>query len=219
MTHKLTKKKSITERLQAKSLSALLKIGIHPRSLADMLGCNELSPNLAADLAIMRADNLAAPQPFRASPIWTSLARQFDIWLSFEGIKDVEYQKMNGFFASPLPDNPKLLRYACYMLYQSLKARDKYKVLATVNSTADKPDSGIVFEFDGHMFSWDYLISVDSFYAICEVDPRIATDDIVVGDLGAGWGRIGHILKSVNPRLKYVVFDLPEVLLVSRMVS
>ena len=35
-------------------------------------------------------------------------------------------------------------------------------------------------------------------------------------DLGAGWGRIGHTLMRVNPRVTYVCADLPETLIISQ---
>ncbi len=59
------------------------------------------------------------------------------------------------------------------------------------------------------------MISIDSFYSIAEVEPRVVTDALIIGELGAGWGRIGYILKKINPKLTYAIFDLPEVLLVS----
>ena len=163
----------------------------------------------------MRSDNDSAGPPFRASPIWNDLARRFDAWFAFEGIGEVERQDMNAFFSSPFPRDPKLLRYASWMLYQNLKARDKFSVLQRVPASLQDLSSGLAFEFDGKAYTWDYLISVDSFYAMAEADPRIVTDEVMVAELGAGWGRVGHILKSVNPLLTYVVFDLPEVLLVS----
>jgi putative sugar O-methyltransferase len=50
---------------------------------------------------------------------------------------------------------------------------------------------------------------------LAELEPRVLDGPVVVVDLGAGWGRIGHVLKRVNPQAAYVVLDLPESLLVS----
>ncbi len=116
---------------------ALQQLGIPPKFIASLFGIFELTNLEAAELKLMRADNRSAPNPFRASPIWVSLARKFDIWFAFEGIKEVEYQDMNAFFANPVPGNHKLLRYACWMLYQNLKARDKYNVLGNVNPSVN----------------------------------------------------------------------------------
>ena len=205
----------IAKRVRTKCLRALRSVGVHPRTIAALSGGNKLLPSQAADLALMRSDNSAASEPFRATPIWVALAREFDAWFAFEGIADVECQQMNGFFSSPFPGDPKLLRYASWMLFEHLKKRDAYGVLGSVDATIDSLDSDLAFDFDGKICTWDYLISVDSFYTIVEANPKILTDRLTVAELGAGWGRIGHILKRVNPLLTYVVFDLPEVLLVS----
>jgi putative sugar O-methyltransferase len=47
------------------------------------------------------------------------------------------------------------------------------------------------------------------------ITPEILTEKIIVADLGAGWGRIGYILKQINPKITYAIFDLPEPLLVA----
>ena len=36
-----------------------------------------------------------------------------------------------------------------------------------------------------------------------------------MADLGAGWGRMGYILKNINPKCSYVILDLPEPLLIA----
>ncbi len=51
--------------------------------------------------------------------------------------------------------------------------------------------------------------------AIAGVNESIIRDPVVVLDLGAGWGRIGYVLKRVNPRATYIACDLPEALLIS----
>ena len=45
--------------------------------------------------------------------------------------------------------------------------------------------------------------------------PDIATKPLVVLDLGSGWGRMGYILKKLNPSICYIACDLPESLVVS----
>ena len=60
------------------------------------------------------------------------------------------------------------------------------------------------------------LFSIDDFYNLYELNPAVATEPVVVAELGAGWGRLGYVLLKVNPKATYVIFDLPEVLLVSQ---
>jgi putative sugar O-methyltransferase len=194
---------------------AARKIGATPDRVTRLIGKNRLDKEVAACLNVMRRDNLASPQPFRASPIWIDLATRFDDWFALEGIADVEHQEMNGFFSSPFPNNPKLLRYASWLLYRDLKARDYAKLLTKAPATASV-ESGLAFDFEGHRISWDQLISIDTLYTMAEVDPRILTEPLIVADLGSGWGRLGYVLKKANPGATYVVMDLPEGLLVSQ---
>ena len=69
---------------------------------------------------------------------------------------------------------------------------------------------------DSQTLSLDLLFSIDDFYNLYEINPKIAHEPIVVAELGAGWGRLGYVLRKVNPRATYIVFDLPEVLLISQ---
>lgn len=164
-------------------------------------------------LAAMRADNAAAAAPYNAGPIWEDLARRFHRWFAVGGIEDVENHPMNGQFSSPPPGNPKLLRYACWLLYREIARRDSLGLLDRIHATAT---GELAFRFENRLVSWDLLISLDTLYGIAEVDPRILTEPVVVAELGAGWGRLGHVLRLANARARYVVFDLPEVLLVSQ---
>lgn len=168
---------------------------------------------LFKQLAAMRADNAASTAPYNAGPIWEDLARRFHRWFALGGIENVENHPMNGQFSSPPPGNPKLLRYACWLLYRDIARRDSLGLLDRVRATAT---GELAFEFEGRLVSWDLLISLDTLYGIAEVDPRILTEPVVVAELGAGWGRLGHALRLANPQARYVVFDLPEVLLVSQ---
>ena len=162
----------------------------------------------------MRQDNAASHDPFRASPIWTDLANRFEDWFALDGLDRVEEHEMNSFFSQPFPTNPKLLRYATWLLYKEVERKDRLNLL-DIPATASEA-SGIGFRFCNRLISWDQLISIDTLYAIEAVHPKILTERTILAELGAGWGRIGHILKRANPLATYVVFDLPEVLVVSQ---
>lgn len=177
-----------------------------------MLGRSQLSPQQEELLALMRRDNMASVVPFRASDFWKDLNKLFDDLFCLVGIKDVESQKMNQWFSGHAPH--RLLSYAAYMLYRHIKIRDELTLLSKIPSTVGR-DSGQAFVFDGNYVSWDTLISIDTPYSISEVDDSIWSKPVVVLDFGAGWGRIGYILKSVNPNSVYIACDLPGGLLVS----
>jgi putative sugar O-methyltransferase len=192
----------------------LRMVGISQKTVAKVIGRNRFSRDQASLLDLMRRDNEVAGFPFTATEHWRRLNRQFEDWFYWEGIGDLEQQTYNQLFSSPRPGHPKLLRYACWLLYQHLKMHDHFDILSEVSATVN-PLSGLAFEFSGKLISWDLLISVDTLYSISEVDDSILTQPVIVVDLGAGWGRIGYVLKSVNPNLVYVICDLPETLMIS----
>jgi putative sugar O-methyltransferase len=165
-------------------------------------------------LNLMRHDNQAAHPPYRATEHWRRLNHQFDEWFHWEGIGQVEVQQMNQFFASPPPTDPKLLRYATWMLYRNLVTRDELGLLDKISATISE-ESGRAFCFEGRLVSWDLLISLDHLYSIHEADARVLTSPCVFVELGAGWGRLAYALRRANPAASYVVCDLPEVLLVT----
>jgi putative sugar O-methyltransferase len=152
--------------------------------------------------------------PYRATEHWRRLNSQFDEWFHWEGIGDVELQRMNQFFASPAPTDPKLLRYATWMLYRNIEERDELGLLDRIPPTIGE-ESGRAFRFDKRLVSWDLLISLDHLYTIHEADPNVLTAPVVFVELGAGWGRLAYALRLANSAATYVICDLPEVLLVA----
>lgn len=196
------------------SWKILKSLGITPKLISKTILRPELSKSNIDLLERMKEDNRKSPLPYNATEIWTNLGNMFEDWFYWEGINNVEEQKMNGWFSSPSPRDAKLLRYSCWMLYQNVKSRDKYGLLDKVTAGSEI-ETGLSFEFEGKRISWDILISLDTLYAIAEVDNSIFTDSVVVADIGAGWGRIGYVLMLANPKAKYVILDLPQVLLVS----
>jgi len=193
---------------------SLKSVGLTKKRVAQLLGRTRLNAEQINLLEEMREANSTSRSPFRASDIWIQLSKRFDDWFWWEGIEDVESQEMNAYFSSPCPGEYKLLRYACWMFYQTLKARDTFDLFSIIPSTAN-PESGLAFEFEGHLVSWDLLISIDTMNSMIEADPAILTEPVIVVDLGAGWGRMGYVLKKVNPKCTYVICDLPEALPVS----
>jgi putative sugar O-methyltransferase len=194
--------------------STLAKVGLTKKRIAQTLGRGRLTPAQVELLRLMRDQNSQSHSPFKASPIWLQLSKRFDDWFWWEGIADVESQRLNNFFSTPAPADPKLLRYAAWMFYRSLKQRDELDLLSRIPASVSTA-SGLAFDFDNDRISWDQLISIDTLYSMIEADRSILTDAVVVVDLGAGWGRMGYVLKKANPKCVYVVCDLPEALLVS----
>jgi len=191
---------------------AFRRAGIRKGQIYRFVGKGKLTPQERQLLSLMRSDNAASPSPFRASEFWAALNNSFDDWLEVEGLSNIESKSVNLFFSGHV--SHRLLYYASWLLYQNLKTRDRWKILETVPATASK-ESGLGYLFEGNYVSWDLLISIDALCAIAEVDDSILTQPVTVLDLGSGWGRIGYVLQSVNPKSTYIACDLPESLLIS----
>lgn len=159
----------------------------------------------------MRADNRAAPAPFRATDYWVHVNERFDEWFAEEGIRDLEKQGYNALFSSPDRRSGKYYTYAVELLYRQVRERDRHGLLDRVRAEGSKS----VVTLGEHQVSWDLLLSVSTLLSLGEIEPRVFDEPVVVADLGAGWGRIGHALAMVNPQASYLLFDLPEALLVA----
>lgn len=184
-------------------------------------------------LARMREASREAGPPFCALDHWERVHAEFDAWFARDGIGCVEEQDYNGHFASYHPANTAYCAYAeymtrvlssvesgdcyeraCRLLYRLIRVKDKWGLLDKVE-TALPEGSPRKVVIGGQALSWDVLISLDSLLCITSAWPRILDGPCLVADLGAGWGRMGFVLKQVNPQATYVVYDLPESLLLS----
>ncbi|HEV3417171.1 MAG TPA: putative sugar O-methyltransferase [Pirellulales bacterium] len=168
-----------------------------------------------AVLRLMRDDNLRAGFPFAPRGVWEKLCQDFDANFRVHGVPREDIAYFNQSFSQSPPGNPRYHRYAVYMLYRLIKQRDATDMLGRFDLSSD---TGYEIAIDGRRYSWDTLISLDTILSIAEADPGILTDRRVVADLGSGWGRIGYVLKRINPRVAYLLLDLPEILMISMAV-
>ena len=176
----------------------------------------------------MRQDNASAGWPFCATDVWTRETASFDSAFNAEGINSVEDEFYNTRFSGVTQGDIRLYVWFMWTYYKLLRQRDVLGLFDRIESTLPaNPDNrvlvdgklvpvGVPMAIGGRKISVDLLFSIDDFYNIYELMPDIATKDgIVVADLGAGWGRLGHVLLQVNPGITYLVFDIPEPLLVA----
>ena len=184
-------------------------------------------------LARMREANRQSGPPFATLDHWERVHQEFDGWFDAFGIGVVEEQAYNCHYASYPPsysaywcyaaymnpryynpDNTKCYSDACHLLYDIVKGKDRWGLLNRVE-TGLPPDATRYIVIEGKRYSWDVLISLDSLLYIAARWPRILEGPCLVADLGAGWGRMGFVLKQANPQVTYVDFDLPESLLIA----
>lgn len=174
-----------------------------------------LSADQSALLELMRSDNAQSEAPYRASAHWQYVADLFQETFDSEGLVNPEDQSYNLRFSGFAANDPRLHRYVCWMYYERLRQRDTFDLLSRLGATC-KIQKGYAYEIDGRVISLDLLLSIDDFYNLCELNPRVADSPVIVGELGAGWGRLGNVLCQANPSATYVAFDLPEALLISQ---
>lgn len=195
----------------AEAREVVRRLGARPGKSGAARERSRLKREQAELLARMRADNESAGAPFAPSTYWRDVNARFDGWFRDDGIKDVGRQGFNAFFSTPEPGSRKYQRYALYMLYRAVADRDDRGLLDALVATDKK-----AIAFGRHAVTWDLLISLDTLYTLHELAPGVLDEPIVLVDLGAGWGRIGHVLLHANPAAAYVALDLPESLLVAQ---
>jgi putative sugar O-methyltransferase len=184
----------------------------------------------------MKLDNVVAKEPYvPLASGWAKLCTRFNDVFMNEGITTVEDQLFNRYFACADPKTQLKVFFeiarsmmlhsstwrvlkaddyvlACTLLYEYLRARDNNKILDKTNPSR----STNVVTVDNKEVSWDYLLSVDNAITLTDKIPSLLTEKAIIVDLGAGWGRIGHVFKTLNPKLTYIIADLPEILLISQ---
>lgn len=188
-------------------------------AIRERFGVSRLSGDQARVLEQLRSDARGAAQQYRppASKGWADLVSEFDALFNTDGIGDVEIQPYNGRFSAFPPGDRAYYTYACFQLLQTLRERDKWGVLDLIRQgEADFAPSRHRIVLDGMMVTWDLLNSIENIMTAMEADASILTRPVVVLDLGAGWGRIGHALLRLNPNATYISADLPETLLISQ---
>ncbi len=187
-----------------------------------------LSEEQKRTLELMRGDNARAGFPFAHTEFWRTEAAIFEKMFDALGINSVEGEYFNTRFHGIQPDDHRLYEWFLSVFYRYLQARDRLGLLKrlTSNLKVDPSSKGIAIDgiplaighpirLDGKDVSADLLFSIYDFYNMLELAPGLATEPLILADLGAGWGRLGYVLLHANPLAHYVVFDIPETLLIS----
>lgn len=62
---------------------------------------------------------------------------------------------------------------------------------------------------EGKLISADLSNSILEFISTTEGLPAIKNDSMIVTELGGGYGRTAFVFLNLNPRIKYIMVDLP----------
>ena len=174
----------------------------------------------------MVEDNASARSPFKATDlVWENLSNLFRERLAREGTARVESQSFNASFASYPRNDRRYQRFAthlgdhngcydraCELYCSALRG----EILDRTHLSAASIESGMATKVNDKWVTWDYLLSVEEVMTMVSVEPRLLNEPLTVVDLGSGWGRVGHVLMTLNPRLTYVACDIPESLLIAQ---
>jgi putative sugar O-methyltransferase len=108
------------------------------------------------------------------------------------------------------------LGYAIFvaMLWERVRRIDRLGLLSRLR----EPSLGdpILVRHGGQAVSQDIANSVLEFYAIEEAFPQGIPRNATVVELGAGYGRLGWLLLSVRPDVRYIVVDIPPALAIAQ---
>lgn len=199
-------------------------------SFSGLIGAQKipLNPSQKRFLDMAERESRAAGFPFEPTEYWESLGDVFLKDITKNGILEIHSGFYNSRFHNISKDDQRLYIWFLTMFYNFLKNRDKLNLLNIIETNSfdynfelknsnlwEKSRFGTPVSIGKKLYYPDLLFSIYDFYNILEVDPRIANNPIIIGDVGAGWGRIGHVLRQVNPKSTYVVFDIPISLMIS----
>jgi putative sugar O-methyltransferase len=108
------------------------------------------------------------------------------------------------------------LAYAVFvaMLWEYVRRRDRLQMLDRLSEpTLGDP---ILVRHRGRDVSQDIANSVMEFYSVNEAIQDGIPADATVVELGPGYGRLGWLLVSILPRVRYIAVDIPPALAISQ---
>jgi putative sugar O-methyltransferase len=150
---------------------------------------------------------------FQPTKQWRLISSMFRVMLRGFGLKDFK-ATFGRFLAAYEPYNPRYFEALHHVYLSALEARDTWGLLQTL----EEPDLGQndTVLVRGRRVSMDLLQSIDELYRLVEVMGLSRDDAVVFCEIGAGYGRLAHVVLSAMPNARYFIFDLPESLLLAQ---
>jgi hypothetical protein len=162
----------------------------------------------------LREDNKSSSFIFKPAKHWE---KNYSVWskiIEKTDLDDFENSALNLYFSGFSASDIRLHSYLIYCYYNLIKKIDKFDLLSKIPSTTPLGVGGS-YEIDGNIIGLDQLLSIDEYYNLIEFMPEIKTEKLIIADIGAGWGRLGHVICTANPNITFCIFDMPESLLIS----
>jgi len=170
--------------------------------------------SLVKKYKLMKVENANSGSPFAATKMWNSIIKNIEReYFKTKGISE-RLKLVNKSFTHSNVGNPRYYDYATTLLYN-------YLVFDGAKSYLDKLE--LDFELDvrtvnleNKKFNWDILTA---FYVLWKIRKKIpdlfTNEDLVIAELGSGYGKHAQILSLLNRKIRFLCFDLPLPLLVA----
>ena len=153
---------------------------------------------------------------------WFRSSENVDLHLLFSSIEDPDYLDQNLFLSHPnhqifnsRPSARVLYRTYVALLWEFMRSKDRLG-LADIMS---EPEIGnpIRVTHRGKLISQDLATSIFEANDIAPaLTERVGQEPCGIVEIGAGYGRLAHVLKSTLNIRRYVIVDIPPTILVSR---
>ena len=130
--------------------------------------------------------------------------------LGFAGFKTT----FGRFLAAYEPGNSRLFEALHHLYMSALERRDTWGLLRFMEEPLLGEGDFVVNK--GKRLSLDLLQSIDEFYCLQEALNFKKDDPMVFCELGGGYGRFAEIVMAAMPNATYLIFDLPESLILAQ---
>lgn len=150
---------------------------------------------------------------FRPARQWRIIGFMFRRMIRGFGLENFK-ATFGRFLAAYEPHNPRYFTALHHVYWSALKERDHLELLSRL--AEPELGGGDTVLVHGKRVSIDLLQSVDEFYRLFDLMKWSKDDAVTFAEIGAGYGRLAHVVLTAMPNARYVIFDLPESLLLSQ---
>jgi putative sugar O-methyltransferase len=182
-------------------------------TIAGALPGKRLAPGWKSRYERSRRDLEASDPRFRETTQWHLIGLVFRLMMRGFGLSSFK-TTFGRFLSAYEPHSPRYFEALHHVYASALSRRDVWGLLEKLEEPALGDGDAVVV--NGRRVSMDLLQSVDEFYRLQETMGWSRNDRVVFCEIGAGYGRLAHVALTAMPNAQYLIFDLPESLLLSQ---